>query len=226
MHSEVPYYITYLFIGTTLLTILWLYFASKSIKLLILIFTWTIIQSIISYSGLYQKTEVIPPLIMVLGILPTFLVIITLFITEKGKIYIDNINLKTITYLHIIRLPVEIVLAMLFMQGVMSILITYEGTNFDIFSGISAPFIGYYAFRKGFTNKTLLITWNILCLLLLINVVGTAIFSIPSPFQQFAFNQPNIAILYFPFNLLPTVVVPIVLFSHLVALKKLFSKEV
>ena len=56
---------------------------------------------------------------------------------------------------------------------------------------------------------------NILCLFLLLNVVITAFFAFPTPFQKLAFDQPNIAILYFPFNLLPTVIVPMVLFGHL-----------
>jgi hypothetical protein len=39
-----------------------------------------------------------------------------------------------------------------------------------------------------------------------------------------AFDQPNIAILYFPFVWLPSVVVPGVLLAHLVSLRKLFQK--
>jgi len=61
----------------------------------------------------------------------------------------------------------------------------------------------------------------VMCLLLLLNVVITAIFAIPSPVQKIAFDQPNIAVLYFPFNLLPTIVVPLVLFAHCVAIKRL-----
>jgi len=37
-----------------------------------------------------------------------------------------------------------------------------------------------------------------------------------------AFDQPNIAVLYFPFSWLPTYVVPVVLFCHLAALRKLY----
>jgi hypothetical protein len=56
---------------------------------------------------------------------------------------------------------------------------------------------------------------------LLINIVVNAALSAPSVVQQFAFEQPNIAILYFPFNLLPAVIVPLVLFSHLAAIRQL-----
>ena len=43
-------------------------------------------------------------------------------------------------------------------------LMTFEGRNFDILSGITAPIIYWLAFRSGKTNRPLLIIWNILAL--------------------------------------------------------------
>jgi len=57
----------------------------------------------------------------------------------------------------------------------------------------------------------------------LFNIVLTAILSAPLPIQQLAFDQPSIAVMYFPFVYLPGFIVPIVLFSHLVSLKKLMQ---
>ena len=48
-----------------------------------------------------------------------------------------------------------------------------------------------------------------------------ALRSFPSPLQSMAFDQPNRAIMYFPFVWLPSIVVPIVLFSHIASLLKL-----
>jgi hypothetical protein len=42
--------------------------------------------------------------------------------------------------------------------------------------------------------------------------------------QQFAITQPNIAVQYFPFNWLPSVVVPLVLFSHLASIQQLLNR--
>ncbi|HUQ96495.1 MAG TPA: hypothetical protein VM010_02440, partial [Chitinophagaceae bacterium] len=42
---------------------------------------------------------------------------------------------------------------------------------------------------------------------------------------QLAFDQPDIAVLYFPFVLLPGVVVPVVLLSHLAAIRQLLVKR-
>jgi hypothetical protein len=68
-----------------------------------------------------------------------------------------------------------------------------------------------------------LLLWNFICLGLLINIVVNAVLSAPSVFQQFAFGQPNTAILYFPFVWLPCCVVPLVLLAHLTSIRKLLS---
>jgi hypothetical protein len=39
-----------------------------------------------------------------------------------------------------------------------------------------------------------------------------------------AFEQPNRAVLFFPFAWLPTVVVPLVLLAHLVTIKRLIKE--
>jgi len=218
--ENLPTFISILFGLTALGTIIWFYFATKSKTFLAIAIGWTILQSILGLTGIYQDTEMIPPRLMLFGIFPTLVLIAATFLTAKGKSFIDKIDLKTLTYFHSIRIPVEIVLSLLFHYGVMSVYMTFEGTNFDLFSGITAPIVAYLAFRTT-TNKRLLLGWNILCLLLLLNVVITAIFAFPSPFQKLAFDQPNIAVLYFPFNLLPAVVVPTVLFGHLVAIRQL-----
>ncbi|MDP2541305.1 hypothetical protein [Tenacibaculum discolor] len=195
--------------------------ATKSKSFLLLIITMTIFQSVLGISGIYQNTEIMPPRILLFGIFPALVFILVSFLTAKGRDFIDKIDLKTLTYFHSIRIPVEIVLLLLFYQGVVSVYMTFEGTNFDLFSGITAPIVAYLTYRTSKENKKLLLWWNIICLLLLLNVVITAVFALPTPFQKLAFDQPNIAILYFPFNLLPTIIVPLVLFGHLVAFRQL-----
>jgi hypothetical protein len=221
MIKELPLYISLLFAATVVLTIIWFYVASKSKMFLLLAIGWVSLQSVLGMNGIYQETEAMPPNLILFGLAPCVLVIIVTFLTKRGRAFMDSIDLKTLTYFHSIRLPVEIVLALLFHQGFVSMLMTFEGTNYDIFSGITAPIVAFLVFRAGKRNKKLLLGWNILCLILLLNVVITAVFAIPSPFQKLAFDQPNLAVMYFPFNLLPAFVVPVVLFAHLLAFRYL-----
>lgn len=148
---------------------------------------------------------------------------IILFNTAIGRKYIDQLSVNKLTLISLVRIPVEIVLWLLFLTKTIPDIMTFEGWNFDILAGISAPFIAY-AWVK-LKKRNLLFIWNALGLLLLTWIVVISTLASPFPLQQLAFDQPNIAILYFPFSLLPTVVVPIVYFSHLASLRLLLKTQ-
>jgi hypothetical protein len=158
--------------------------------------------------------------------MPAILLLVILFTTKKGRLFIDSLPLEKLTYLHVIRIPVEMVLYWLFLSKAIPELMTFEGRNFDIVAGITAPIVAYFGFTKAKLGRQTILIWNIICLALLLNIVMNAFLSAPSPLQQFAFEQPNIAILNFPFSWLPTFVVPVVLFAHLVSIRQLLKKEV
>ncbi|MFZ7114272.1 MAG: hypothetical protein ACO1G9_02745 [Bacteroidota bacterium] len=210
---------------TTLITI-WFFFKAtgNSKTVLIVLAIWLVIQSAISVTGFYTVTDSLPPRFLLL-VLPPFLFIAGLFVTVRGKRFIDNLNVKTLTILHVIRIPVEIVLFWLFIGKTIPQLMTFEGRNFDILSGLSSPVIYYFGFVRKQLSKKVIIGWNLICLLLLFNIIVNAIFSLPFPFQKFAFDQPNIALLHFPFVWLPCCIVPIVLLSHLASIRILAGKS-
>ncbi len=223
--ANFPTYISLVFALTTILTVGIFYKATTYSKTtIIILLAWLVLQTFIGLSGFYTVTDTIPPRFLLL-VLPPIVFILALFTTSKGKRYIDNLDTKTLTILHTIRIPVEIVLFWLFVNKAVPELMTFEGRNFDIISGLTAPFIFYFGFIRKQLNGKIILIWNFICLGLLINIVANAILSAPFPFQKFAFNQPNIAVLYFPFNWLPACVVPLVLLSHLATIKQLLNSE-
>ncbi|MBN8717892.1 MAG: hypothetical protein J0H85_00480 [Sediminibacterium magnilacihabitans] len=224
--ENVPAYVGIIFGLTTLLTIYFFALATTQMRLVLsILFIWLAAQAVISITGFYYRNTHAQPPAFLLATLPNVLVILVLFITKRGRTFIDGMNLKVLTILHIIRIPVEIVLLWLCMHKVVPQIMTFEGWNFDILSGISAPFIYYIAFRKETYNKWVLLVWNIICLILLINIVSIAILSAPFAFQRFGLDQPNIAVLYFPYIWLPACVVPVVLLSHLASIRLLLKKS-
>jgi len=221
--ENLPAFISILFGLTTMLTAGLFYKAAANSKPVLLIFIiWLALQAFIALSGFYIITDTIPPRFLLL-VLPPFLVITGLFASSKGRKFMDDLNLKTLILLHTIRIPVKIVLFFLFTYKTVPELMTFEGRNFDILSGITAPVIFYFAFIRQQLNRQILLIWNFICLGLLVNIITNAILSAPFPFQQFAFDQPNIAVLYFPFIWLPCCVVPLVLLSHLAAIRQLLN---
>ena len=73
-------------------------------------------------------------------------------------------SIKTLTLLHTIRIFVELVLFDLSVHKLVPQLMTFEGRNFDIISGITAPFIFYFGFIKHRFGRKILLAWNFICL--------------------------------------------------------------
>lgn len=210
-----------LFIGSTALVVFLLLRAFDRVaRLAVIIISWVLLQGILASTGFFTVTDTLPPR-MVAAIGPPLLAILLISITRSGRVWMERAELRVLTILHIVRIPVELGLHGLYTNGLVPELMTYEGRNFDIFSGLTAPLMAMIAFRSGKVNVPLLLGWNIICLLLLLNIVVHGILSVPSPFQQFAFDQPNVGLLYFPFEWLPSVIVPIVLLAHIAALRQL-----
>ena len=236
MIENLPIYIGVIFGLTVLLTLLLFIRAirqstaeqtrKKAIPVLFALVIWLSLQAILTLKNVYNaETDLFPPKIMQFGIFPAILTIIILFLLPAGRKFIDSLPLKNLTWLNIVRIPVELVLYWLFLHKTIPELMTFTGRNFDILAGITAPFIAYLGFAKGTMKRQVILIWNFICLGLLLNIVLSALFSAPSPIQKFAFDQPNIAILYFPFSWLPTFVVPVILLGHLVSIRQLLKKS-
>jgi len=223
--ESLPNYIPIIFELTTLLTIFFFYEASNKSKVaLLVLLTWIMVQALISSTGFYTVTDTLPPRFLLL-VFPPLVTIVLLFTLLKGRFFINHLDIKLLTLLHVVRIPVELVLYWLFVYKQIPELMTFEGRNFDILAGLSAPVIYYWGYVKQKISQRIILVWNIVCLGLLLNIVVNAVLSTPVSFQQFAFDQPNVAILYFPFIWLPGCIVPLVLFSHLVVIKRILKSK-
>lgn len=231
MIENLPGYVSITFILTTFLTVGFLLYAVKQTvfdtlpaKILIFLLAfWIFFTAFLALNGFYLNHQAFPPRVVSAGVAPAILLILAYFIFFR-KNFIEKLPLKTLTLLSVIRIPVEIVLLWLFQGGLVPQSMTFEGRNFDILSGITAPIVYFLAFRGGKVNRPLLIVWNLLALGLLVNIVTTAILAFPSINPQLPVELQNRGVTYFPFIWLPAIVVPIVFFSHLASLWKVFNK--
>ncbi|MXN93012.1 hypothetical protein GR160_17435 [Flavobacterium sp. Sd200] len=187
---------------------------------------WLVLQAVLTLLDFYDSpVESTPPKLALFGILPATIALLTIFTTQNGRNFIDSLPQEKLILLHTLRIPIELVLYWLSLNMAVPELITFTGSNFDIIAGLTAPLV-YYAYVRKNISRNVLLLWNVVCLCLLINIVVLAILSAPSPMQQFALDQPNVAMLNFPFSWLPTFIVPLVLFSHLASIRKLIVKPV
>src|SRR5215213_9963144 len=228
MIESLPGYVSITFILTTFLTVGFLLGAVKQTvfdttpaKILIFLLAfWIIFTGVLALNGFYLNNEAFPPRVIAAGVAPALLLIIAYFIFFR-KNFIEKLPLKTLTLLSVVRIPVELVLMWLLHNQMVPQAMTFEGRNFDILSGLTAPVVYFLAFRGGHVNRPLLIVWNIFALCLLLNVVITAILAFPSINPQLPPELQTRAVSYFPFIWLPAIVVPIVFFSHLASLWQL-----
>jgi len=225
---SLPFYITGVFIVTTLLTLAFFISAVKQSAyhkmttiILLILLAWLGVQMLIALSGFYTTNMTSIPPRFLLAFMPALLTIIALFVTEKGRKFVDSLPLLTLTYLNVVRIPVELCLYWLFLYKTVPELMTFSGRNFDILAGITAPFIAYFGMQRQMLGKKGLLLWHVVSLALLLFIIFNGVLSAPLFFQQFAFDQPNIALLHFPFVWLPAFIVPVVLFGHFTAIRRL-----
>jgi hypothetical protein len=229
-----PIFSSIVFGLTTLATLLLFYQAVKNSHImatrhkanpvLLGLSLWLLLQAFLTLNNVYNSnTDALPPKIMLFGILPMVLTLVFLFVTKQGRAFIDSLPLVNLAYLNTVRIPVELVLFWLFLNKAIPEIMTFEGRNFDILAGISAPFIAYFGLTKAILKKRFVLVWHFVALGLLFNIVVIALLSAPGPLQKLAFDQPNVAILNFPFSWLPTFIVPLVLFGHLVSIRQLLK---
>ena len=216
--KSVPFALSAGFVLLTGLTV-WLFYqaAHRSRPTLLVLVSWLALQAGLGLTEFYAAVpQALPPRLL-LALLPPMLVIAYLLLTTRGRSYLLGLHLERLTLLHTIRIPVEMALLALYYYHAVPQLMTFEGRNWDIFSGLSAPLVYYLVFRRRLLGQRALLGWNLLCLGLVLNILVNGLLSVPGQLQQFAFEQPNLAVMYFPFVWLPSCLVPLVLISHTAA---------
>ena len=229
LYENPPLWTSLCFGGIMIITLVFFYAAlrkaapAKAGFRLAGIVAWLTVLLVLAKNQFFLNTSAFPPRFL-LTIVPPIGLVLSLFLTASGRAFMDRLPIQTLTYLNTIRVPIELLLYGLFIYHQIPELMTFEGRNLDILSGITAPLAGYWAAKNQPSDRQKLLIWNILALALLINIVAHAVLSAPIPIQQLAFDQPNVGVLKFPFVGLPGVIVPLVLFGHLVSIRQLTRK--
>ncbi len=190
------------------------------IRVRIVLIGWTALISALSLSGFFSDFSTVPPRFMIALVIPLITLLIITFQKSTREI-LQHVPNEHIIRLQVFRVFVEILLWFLFLQNLVPEQMTFEGRNLDVLAGLTAPIVAYFMAK----NRTGLIIWNILSMGLLINIVATAVLSLPTPLRVFM-NEPSSAkVATFPFVWLPGLLVPLAYGLHFLSLKKLFLKE-
>ncbi|WP_400262611.1 hypothetical protein ACFX5U_04515 [Sphingobacterium sp. SG20118] len=201
-----------LFLGLTLLFILIFYFANgRNKQVLLLNIAWALMIGSLAFLGVFISN----PKLFIIGLIGTILLNALLL----RKIKDTRLNIQLLLVIQSLRVIVELFLYALYLEKMIPKLMTFKGMNFDILIGFSSIlFLFVYLFQYDVLKSWVFGLWNYLGILSLIIVVSIGVLSSPVPIQQFGFDQPNVAVLVYPYALLPTIIVPIAILAHVLLL--------
>ena len=184
---------------------------------------WTILLLALSYNGFFADFSHLPPRPGIVLLVPLPFILLLAF-SKKGTELLQSIPTHWLIYMQSFRIALELLLLLAFIGGRLPVQMTFEGNNFDIITGILALPVGYWVATRKINAKKLAIAFNIIGLLLLLNILIIAVLSMPTPFRYFMNKPANTIVAQFPYILLPGILVPLAYGLHVLSLRQLFTK--
>jgi hypothetical protein len=118
------------------------------------------------------------------------------------------------------RIVVELFLHQLWLEGLVPRMMTFEGANFDIVIGASAPVVAWLLATRRMGSRAALI-WNVVGILMLLNVIVRSVLTTPGPTHLITSDFANQAITLFPYTFIPAFLAPLAMLLHLLAIRSL-----
>lgn len=183
---------------------------------------WFCLPAALANQGLLTDFSSVPPPLLRL-VFSLVVLGVVLVLSPLGK-RLSQLPLAGLVALQGFRLPLELAMHRSYEQGLMPVQMSYSGLNFDIITGVTALALGLALYR-GRVAKGWIWAWNVLGLLLLLNIVVIAILSTPVPFRQFHNEPANTFVTTFPYVWLPTVMVQVAWVGHLLIFRRLLGSR-
>jgi len=185
--------------------------------------TWLLYSGALGYSGILADTNRTPPGMML--IFGPIILFIVLFLLRGGAVQAiaESLPIPLLIGAQSFRIIVELFIHRLGQEGLMPRMLTYEGANFDILAGLSAPIVAWL-YGSGRRSGRLALAWNMLGLALLLNIITRAVLTAPGPLQLLMTEVPNRAGATFPFSFIPALMAPLALTLHVLAIRALWGK--
>lgn len=149
------------------------------------------------------------------------LLILSLSFTTTTKTILKATPLHWLVFFQAFRIGVELWFWYAYKTEAMPKLMTFEGANLDIISGLLALVAGYLILKKPRQAKMISIIFNIAGILILLNTLRAAALSMPSPIQQFPFDERLLLLGQPYFIYLPGILVVLALGLHILSLRQL-----
>lgn len=181
---------------------------------------WPAILAVVAQTGFFRDFQSLPPRIFI-AIIPPLLLTIGLLFSKFFRVILKATPESWLINIQSFRIVMELLLWLGFVGGFVPVQMTFEGLNFDIVAGLTAPMAGFVFFGRNRFRRPEAILWNVFGIVLLLNIVFISVLSTPSPLRVFMNEPANSFVAEFPFIWIPGFIVPFALAMHLFALKQL-----
>ncbi|HEU5166251.1 MAG TPA: hypothetical protein VFU29_11955 [Chitinophagaceae bacterium] len=186
--------------------------------------TWVGLLTVLSINGFFSDFSKLPPRPALAMLIPLPIIIFIAF-SKTGTQLLQTVPSHWLVFMQSFRIVVELLLLFAFMSGKVPVQMTFEGRNFDVLTGVLALPVGYLIARKKSYSSKLIIAFNIIGIVLLLNILVIAVLSMPTSIRYFMNEPSNTLVAQFPFILLPGVLVPIAYTMHIFSLRQLLAKQ-
>jgi len=183
---------------------------------------WMALSWSAAASGVLLQWQRTPPPFALL-VVAIVVIAVTMTASRFGARIAREIPLWVLIGIQAFRLPLELAMHAMYTRGVMPVQMSYSGLNFDIVTGITAIVVAWLV-ATGRAGRNLVTAWNVLGLVLLLNVVVVAILATPR-FRYFGDDHLNTWVMYPPFVWLPAVMVLAALAGHLLIFRAVESSR-
>lgn len=189
-------------------------------KSVVTIFLWVILIGVLSGLGFFRVTDSIPPRPVIILLFS----VVAAIVIARSKTFSELLSvtpLHWLVYLQSFRILVELILWQGYLRGLIPVQMTFEGLNYDIFSGLLALPAGWVISRNPGSAKIVGIAYNVIGMLLLANILTIAVLSMPTSLRYFMDEPSNVIVGEFPFIYIPGVFVVLAIFMHVFSLRQL-----
>jgi hypothetical protein len=191
--------------------------AAKSKLLAVGLLVWLAVTGIAGWLGLVRDFQRWPPPMFVLLLASVVITVVAAF-SRVGSRLVAEAGVVWLIGIQAFRIAVEVFLDWGHRAHLVPIQMTFEGRNWDIVSGVSAAGVAWLA-RRRHAPRWLILVWNCVAAALLLNIVVIAMLSMPTLLRRFQNEPANSFIAYFPYIWLPTFLVQLALFGHLLVFR-------
>ena len=186
----------------------------QSVKIIIAVITWLLLALVVGKYGLLNIIAPPFPQVVLFG-----LTLILLLLCWKLSVFRDwvfNVDIRVLVLVHLSRF-IGIYFLILHSQGELPYAFAVPGGLGDIAVATTAIFVSLISSTTGVKGLRVLLIWNVFGLLDILFVIATAVrLVMADPGSMSALTE-------LPLSVLPTFLVPIIIFTHIIIFVRLIK---